>query len=31
MRETLYAIELPPMATADRWDMRYPFSVTPSA
>jgi hypothetical protein len=31
MRETLYAIELPPMATPDRWDVRYPFVVTSSA
>jgi hypothetical protein len=27
MRETLHAIELPPMAAADRWDVRYPFAV----
>ena len=30
MEETLYAIELPPMPTLDRWDVHYPFSVTPS-
>jgi hypothetical protein len=30
MRETLYAIELPPMQTLDRWDVRYPFFVTAS-
>lgn len=30
MEETLYAIELPPMPTLDRWDVHYPFAVTPS-
>jgi RNA polymerase sigma-70 factor (ECF subfamily) len=29
MRETLYALELPPMPTADRWDVRFPFTLAP--
>jgi hypothetical protein len=30
MQETLYALELPPLPTLERWDVHYPFTVTAS-